>query len=67
MTQRREAKRTTESEQEEAVGETPGRSADESKVSADDLKDVLDDIEDVLNEIENPEEWVSGYKQKGGE
>ncbi|MFD9053456.1 ubiquitin-like protein Pup [Streptomyces zaomyceticus] len=67
MSQRREAKRSTESGHEEAAGETPEHSEDESKVSADDLKDVLDEIEDVLNEIENPEEWVSGFKQKGGE
>ncbi|MET8537667.1 ubiquitin-like protein Pup [Streptomyces sp. NPDC005065] len=67
MQHQEEHRRHEDSREEDASAEAGDQPAvTDSKVSSD-AAEVLDDIDDVLNEIENPQEWVAGFVQKGGQ
>ncbi|MEX2279386.1 MAG: ubiquitin-like protein Pup [Acidimicrobiia bacterium] len=60
MTDREQAKRRPETEEEEA-----DETVELSESEAADIDDLLDEIDSVLEE--NAEEFVKNYVQKGGE
>ncbi|MGW2564312.1 ubiquitin-like protein Pup [Streptomyces sp. NPDC001514] len=60
--------RRQEDSREDAASAEAGEqtAASGSEVSAEAAR-MMDAVEDLLNEIENPQEWVAGFQQKGGQ